>query len=119
MGPKYTSSDVVAWMWSHLLIWSLQGVAGTRTSLGSDGKESIYNAGDRGLIPELGRPPGEGNGNPLQYSCLENSMTGRGVAKSQTQHTHTHTHTYTHTHLVWLNVYLQTFSAGKPDSFAI
>ena len=64
---------------------------------GSDGKESAYNAGDWGLIPELGRSPGEGNGNPLQYSCLENSMTGHGVAKSQTQLTHTHTHTHTHT----------------------
>ena len=32
------------------------------------------NAGDMGLIPELGRPPGEGNGNPFQYSCLENAM---------------------------------------------
>ena len=43
---------------------------------GSDGKESIYNAGDRGLIPELGRPPGEVNGTPLQYSHLENPMDG-------------------------------------------
>ena len=42
---------------------------------GSDGKESaICNVGDPGLIPELGRSPGEGNGNPLQYSCLENPM---------------------------------------------
>ena len=41
---------------------------------GSDGKESACNAGDPGSIPELGRSPGEGNGNPLQYSCLENSM---------------------------------------------
>ena len=41
---------------------------------GSDSKESTYNAGDLGLIPGLGRSPGEGNGNPLQYSCLENSM---------------------------------------------
>ena len=41
---------------------------------GSDGKESAYNAGDPGLIPGLGRYPGEGNGNPQQYSCLENSM---------------------------------------------
>ena len=41
---------------------------------GSDGKESACNAGDLGSIPELGRSPGEGNGNPLQYSCLENSM---------------------------------------------
>ena len=43
---------------------------------GSDGKVSAYNAGDLGLIPGLGRFPGEGNGNPLQYSCLENTMGG-------------------------------------------
>ena len=42
---------------------------------GSDGKASAYNAGDLGLIPGLGRS-GEGNGNPLQYSCLENPMDG-------------------------------------------
>ena len=54
----------------------------------SDGKESACSAGDRGSIPGLGRPPGEGNGNPLQYSCLENPMDGgpwqaivHGVAK--------------------------------------
>ena len=41
---------------------------------GSDGKESAYSAGDPGLIPRSGRSPGEGNGNPLQYSCLENSI---------------------------------------------
>ena len=41
---------------------------------GSDGKESAYNAGDLGSIPGLGRSPGEENGNPLQYSCLENAM---------------------------------------------
>ena len=39
-----------------------------------DGKESASNAGDLGSIPGLGRSPGEGNGNPLQYSCLENPM---------------------------------------------
>ena len=55
-----------------------------------DGKASAYNAGDRGSIPGLGRSPGEGNGYPLQYSCLENPMDGgawatvHGVAKSQT-----------------------------------
>ena len=38
------------------------------------GKESTYNAGDQHSIPGLGRFSGEGNGNPLQYSCLENSM---------------------------------------------
>ena len=43
---------------------------------GSDSKASVYNAGDPGSIPGLGRSPGEGNGNPLQYSCLENPMEG-------------------------------------------
>ena len=46
------------------------------SKVGSDGKASVYNAGDLGLIPGSGRSPGEGNGNPLQYSCLENSMDG-------------------------------------------
>ena len=41
---------------------------------GSDSRESACSAGDLGLIPGLGRSPGEGKGNPLQYSCLENSM---------------------------------------------
>ena len=57
----------------------------------SDGKESACNTGDLGLITGLGRSPGEGNGNPLQHSCLENSMdrgawwaTVHGVAKSRT-----------------------------------
>ena len=59
---------------------------------GSDGKESACNAEGLGSIPGLGRSPREGNGNPLQYSCLENPMdrgawwaTVHGVAKSQTQ----------------------------------
>ena len=43
---------------------------------GSAGKESACNAGDLGLIPGSGRPPGEGNGYPLQYSGLENAMDG-------------------------------------------
>ena len=58
---------------------------------GSDGKESARNLGDPGVIPGLERSPGEANGNPLQYSCLENSMnrgacwaTAHDVAKSQT-----------------------------------
>ena len=58
---------------------------------GSDGKESACNAGNSSLIPELGRSPGEGNDNLLQYSCLENSMDRgawqaivRGVTKSWT-----------------------------------
>ena len=44
---------------------------------GSDGKEPACNAGDPGSIPGSGRSPGEGNGNPLQYSCLENPMDRR------------------------------------------
>ena len=45
-----------------------------RLPYSSDDKESACNAGDLGLIPGSGRSPGEGNGNPLQYSCLENPM---------------------------------------------
>ena len=41
---------------------------------GSDGKESVRSVGDVGLIPGLGRSPGGGHGNPLQYACLENPM---------------------------------------------
>ena len=59
---------------------------------GSDSKASVYNAGDPGSIPGLGRSPGEGNDNPLQDYCLENptdrgawQVTVHGVAKSWTQ----------------------------------
>ena len=58
---------------------------------GSEVKASARNAGDLGSIPGLGRSPGEGNGNPLQYSCLKNPMDGgawwatvHGVTKSRT-----------------------------------
>ena len=68
---------------------------------------------DAGSIPGLGRSLGEGNGNPLQYSCLENPVargawlaTVHGIAESDTtelkqarMHTHTHTHTHTHSAL--------------------
>ena len=47
---------------------------------GSDGKESICNAGDLGSIPGLGISPGEGHGNPFQYSCLENPHGQRSLA---------------------------------------
>ena len=70
----------------------------------SDGEESPCSAGDPGLISGSGRLPGEGNGNPLQYSCLENPMDRgawwaivHGVSKESdmtkrlTHHTHTHT----------------------------
>ena len=73
-------------MWPfYVQLWHTQDFPG-----GSDGKASAYSAGDPGSIPGSGRSPGEGNGNPLQYSCLENPMDGgawwasvHGVAKSQ------------------------------------
>ena len=62
------------------------------TALVAQRVETAGNVGDPGLIPGLGRCPGEGNGNPLQCSCLENSMVGEalwvmihGDTKSQTQ----------------------------------
>ena len=62
---------------------------------GSDGKASAYQAGDLGSIPGSGRSPGEGNGNPLQYSCQENPMDGGawwitvlGIAKSRKRLSH-------------------------------
>ena len=69
------------------------GDSGAIAGLGGlDSKVSVYNAGDPGSIPGLGRSPGEGNGNPLQYYCLENPMDRgvwwamvHGVAKSWTQ----------------------------------
>ena len=59
-------------------IWfgNLQTPKKTLPWCGSEVKASACNAGDLGSIPELGRSPGEGNGNPLQYSCLENPIDG-------------------------------------------
>ena len=55
------------------------GIHTLRFSGGSEGKESACNAGDLDSVPRLGRPPGEGHGNPLQYSCLENSQGQRSL----------------------------------------
>ena len=70
-------------------------------SLGLGGQASAYNAGDPGLIPGSGRSPGEGNGTPLQHSCLENPMdrgawwaTVHGVAKSRTRLSDFHSHSF-------------------------
>ena len=54
-------------LYAEYIIWWLSG---------SDSKASVYNVGDQGSIPGWGRSPGEGNGNPLQYSCPENPMDG-------------------------------------------
>ena len=75
-------------MYKHICMYiMLLGFPG-----GSDGKESACSEGDLGSIPQLGRSPGEGNSNPLQYSCLENAMDRgawwaivHGTAKSWTQ----------------------------------
>ena len=68
----------------------IQGLRGFLQKCRLDAKESAYNAGDLGLIPGLRGSPEEGNGYPLQYSCLESSMgrgawrgTVHGIAKSQ------------------------------------
>ena len=76
-------------MKTSLQIW-IRRIAGFPG--GSEGKVTAYSVGDMGLIPGLGRSPREGNGNPLQYSCLEKSMdrgawwaTVHGVTKSWTR----------------------------------
>ena len=86
---KNEVSALPSWMWRHGYM-SFPG--------GLDGKESAYNTGDWGSIPGSGRFPGEGNGNPLQYSCLEDLVdkgagwaTVHGVSKSQTRLSHWHT----------------------------
>ena len=61
--------DLVPQLCLRVLTAAIAGSPG-----GSDGKASVHNAGDPGSIPGSGRSPGEGNGNLLQYSCLENPM---------------------------------------------
>ena len=79
--PSHLSANSWHWLSAQLANWSVR----------PDGKESTCNAGDLGSIPGSGRSPGEGHDNPLQYSCLGNSMdrgawwaTVHGVAESDT-----------------------------------
>ena len=92
----YTHTNTHTLAWTHTcehgqtnLLLKLPPTAKTTKGFpcGSAGKESACNAGDLGLIPGLGRAPGEGKGYPLQYSDLENSMdyTVYGVPKNQTR----------------------------------
>ena len=88
---KWVGRIIHDWYWSVLsaFMWNSVGFPG-----GSAAKESACNVGDLGLIPGLGRSPGEGKGYPLQHSGLENSMDCiiHGVAKSQTWLTFTSLH---------------------------
>ena len=89
---------------------------------GSGGKESACNAGDLGLIPGSGRSSGEGNGNPLQYSCPGNPMDGvawqatdRGVVKSWTRLSNFHIYMNSQTHLALrLPRALRIFESSPP-----
>ena len=81
LSPEYLRSKLI--LSGHVICLDFPG--------GLDGKESASRAGDLGWIPGSGRSPGEGNDNPLQYSCLENLTdrvawwaTFHGVTKSQT-----------------------------------
>ena len=92
--PGLATPNMHQWHINYFPLKLLRGFLGD-----SDIKESIYNLGDLGLIPELGWSPGEGNGYPLQYSCLGNPMdrgswqvTVHGIAKNQTRLSDKHFH---------------------------
>ena len=76
-----SSSDEYSWLISFRTDWFEYTQANFQFSGSLDGKASAYNAGDPGSIPGLGRPLGEGNGNPLQDSCPESPMD-RGAWKA-------------------------------------
>ena len=69
MGRESRKEGIYAYTWASLV-----------AQMVSDGKESTYNEGERGLIPGLGISSGEGHGNPLQYTCLENPHGQRSLA---------------------------------------
>ena len=69
---------IYIYIYTIVSLYTLQG--------SSDSKESSCNIGDLGSVPGLGRSPGEGTGNPLQYSCLENSMDRNLVGYSPWDH---------------------------------
>ena len=87
---QFTGAQPSLWSNSHICTWQLE--KNIALASGWDGKASVHNEGYLGLIPGSGSSPAEGNGNPLQYSCLENSMDGgtwwatvHGVTKSWTR----------------------------------
>ena len=78
-GERDGEEEDVSFLWVGKIPWRRERLP-TPVFLGfpggSTGKETACNVVDLGLIPGLGRSPGEGNGNPFQYSCLENPMDG-------------------------------------------
>ena len=103
-------------LFTYIYAWTSPG--------GSDGKASVYNAGDPGSSPGLGRSPGEGNGNPLQYSCLENPMdrgawqaTVYGIAKSQSRLSDFTSLCVERSLEVVLQVITESFLRGHDNSF--
>ena len=103
---------------THILfyigVWLIRGFPD-----GSDGKESAYNAGNCGLIPGSGRSPGEGDGNPLQHSCLDNSMDRGAWQASPWGHEEsdmTEHLIYTHTHTRLINNFVIVSGGQQRDS---
>ena len=88
----------------------------------SNGKELAYDAGDQGSIPGLGSSSGEGNGNPLQYSCLENPIDRepggpQSVGSQRVKHdwaTNTHTHLKDRKTLIWEDICTPMFTGALP-----
>ena len=108
---QFVGAQLSLWSSSHICTWLL-----VKTSLVAQTVKSLaYNAGDLGLIPGLRRSSGEGNGNPLQYSRLENPMdkgawwaTVHWVAKSRTR-LNDLTFTFTGKNIPWLYGSLQSY----------
>ena len=107
------------YLFSHMVV-CISGFRG-----GSDGKESTCNAGDVGLIPRLGRSPGEGHGNPLQYSCLENPCGQRSLVGCSpwgckeldtTEWLSMRARTHTHTQCIYVNPNLPVLPLPTPVS---
>ena len=106
----YVQKLSVKIFYNHIIFIRVMTVQGEQSACSAEDPADTRHACS---IHGLGRVPGGGNGNPLQYSCLENSMdraawqtTAHGITKSRTQLSIcTHTHTHTHTHTLYINIF--------------